>query len=423
MFIKIKNIILKYAFDINKPTLLFVEEYENILSKSAVLNKTIKLVLIRFKQNMFFSQTHLNMTSDIPCFIFDKAKSVEHEVERFRRFCIESGIVVDYFYNDSEYNQEVIQKFASILELPGALNDYQARCVRDKAVMKDKLQELGYRTMFYQELASIDDALEFAEKHGGFPFIVKWRRGLSSKEVYKIESRSQLEILQLDYSTGRFIAEIYCPHLIWSFDSLIQNGKVVGTFLTWLPYTNLSFAEEKEKFAQITVAEHPKNIRFSGIKITQNIVNELGLKNGYIQIEVFVDSHGQPTICEFAWRTAGEHMLSNQSLSFGVDVCSLLIDIIVGRKIQPLPLNGRQCVGDMFLPLTNGIIIKISSYRDLSCLDGVIDGDVTCRVGDVINSKRQYTSCAGWIQIIGQPADEVLGRMLKVYEKFEIITV
>ncbi|MCX6713842.1 MAG: ATP-grasp domain-containing protein [Candidatus Vogelbacteria bacterium] len=406
-----------------RPTLLFVEEYENTLSRSVVSNKTISLVLIRFKQNMFFSQTHLNTTSNIPCFVYDKAESVEHEVEEFRKFCTKNEIVVDYFYNDSEYNQEVIQKFASQLELPGAVNEYQARCVRDKAAMKDKLQELGYRTMLYQELTSLDDALEFAEKNEGFPFIVKWRRGLSSKEVYKIESKSQLESLQLDYSTGRFIAETYCPYLIWSFDSLVQDGKVVGTFLTWLPYTNLSFAEKKEKFAQITVAEHPKNIRFDGVKITQNVVSGLGLKNGYIEIEFFVDLQGQPIICEFAWRTPGDHMLSNQSLAFGVDVCSLLVDIMVGRKIQSLPLNGQQCVGDMFLPLTNGVVTKISSYPDISGLAGVIDGNITCKVGDVIESKRQYTSCAGWVQITGQTADEVLSRMLKVYEKFEIVTV
>ncbi len=413
---------MDYKAPLNKPTLLFVEEYESTLSRSVISNQTITLVLLRFKQNMLFSQEHLDRSSHVPCFVFDKTKPIESETKKFKKFCRESGIVVNYFYNDSEYNQEVIQKFASLLEFPGALNEYQARCVRDKAVMKDKLQELGYRTMSYQELGSVDDALDFAEKNGGFPFIVKWRRGLSSKEVYRIESRGQLEALQLDYSTGRFIAETYCPYLIWSFDSLVQDGKVVGTFLTWLPYTNLSFAEKKEKFAQITVAEQPKSIRFDGRKITQDIINGIGLENGYIEVEVFVDPYGSPTVCEIAWRTPGEHMLSNQSLAFGVDVCSLLVDIMVGKKIQPLPLNGRQCVGDMFLPLTSGTVTQISSYEDISGLDGVINGDVVYKQGDVIESKRQYTSCAGWVQIIGQSADEVLNRMLRVYEKFKIET-
>lgn len=413
---------MKRKHDSSKPTLLFVEEYENTLSRSVVSNKTINLVLLRFKQGMFFRQTHLDATSGIHCFVFDKDTLVENESERFKRFCAEHKIAVDYFYNDSEYNQEKVQSFAYSLGLSGALDEYQARCVRDKAVMKDKLRELGYRTMLYRELSSVEDALAFVEEQGGFPFIVKWRCGLSSKEVFKVESKKQLEDLRLDYSTRRFIAETYCPYLIWCFDSLVQNGKVIGTFLTWLPYTNLSFAEKKEKFAQITVKERPKEIGFDGGKITQNLVGELGLQNGYMQIEIFVDSYGQPTICEFAWRTAGEHMLSNQSLAFGIDVCALLTDIMVGRKIQPLPSKGWRCAGDMFLPLTDGIVTKISSYDDLKEFEGVVGGNINYKAGDIVRSKRQYTSCAGWIQIAGQTAEEVLQRMLTVYERFEIVT-
>ncbi len=413
---------MKREFDVKKPTLLFVEEYENTLSRKVMSNGTINLVLLRFKQSMFFSQEHLDASADIPCFVLDREESVECAVEKFNKFCDNNEIVIDYFYNDSEYNQENVQRFASLLKLSGALDEYQARCVRDKATMKDKLRELGYRTMSYQELTSVEDALGFAQRQGGFPFIVKWRRGLSSKEVYKIESGEQLVALRLDYSTKRFIAETYCPHLIWCFDSLVQNGKVMGTFLTWLPYTNLSFAEKKEKFAQITVMKCPEEVKFDGGKIVQNVVSGLGLKNGYMQIEIFVDSYGQPTICEFAWRTAGEHMLSNQSLAFGVDVCSLLVDIMVGRIIKPLPSQGQKCVGDMFLPLSDGVVTKISSYEDLCDLEGVIGGNINYRVGDVIQSKRQYTSCAGWIQVEGQTAEEVLNRMLKVYDKFRIVT-
>lgn len=196
----------------------------------------------------------------------------------------------------------------------------------------------------------------------------------------------------------------------------------MGILPTWLPYTNLSFAERKDKFAQITVKEYPQEAKFSGEDMVQGVINSLELKNGYMHTEMFVDSHGNPIICEFAWRTPGEHMLSNQSLAFGVDVCSLLVDIMVGKSIQRLPSTGRQCVGDMFLPISDGIVSKISSYEDLSGLDGVIDGNVKYQVGNAIRSKRQYTSCAGWVQVVGQTAEEVLSRMLKVYEKFEIET-
>ncbi len=406
----------------SKPTLLFVEEVKSTLSSRVLSSPGINVVLLRFKQNMFFDKQYLQDTSSRPCFILDKEKVVSEEVSRFKIFCSENNIKIDYFYNDSEYNQETVQKFASALGLNGSLNEEQARCVRDKATMKDWLREIGYRTMPYKELVSLQDGLDFAEKQGGFPIIVKWRRCLSSKEVYKIESAAQLKALNLDYSTRRFIAEAFCPHLIWCVDSLLQNGKVVATFLTWLPYTNLSFAEKKEKFAQITVDRQPNDIKFDGSEIVQNIVNKLGLMDGYLHLEAFVDPYGQPIICEFAWRTSGEHMLLNHGIAFGVDVYSLLIDIMVGKQLLPLRLTGQTCVGDMFLPLNNGKVSKISSYDELKDLEGVFAGEIYYKTGDIIESKRQYTHCAGWLQIKGKTKDEVLNRMLKVYEKFEIVT-
>jgi hypothetical protein len=115
-------------------------------------------------------------------------------------------------------------------------------------------------------------------------------------------------------------------------------------------------------------------------------------------------------------------MLSNQSLAFDVDVCSLLVDIMVGRKIESIPSRGKKCVGDMFLPLHDGVVVEISSYDDLCSLEGVIGGSINYGVGDAIQSKRQYTSCAGWIQVEGQTTEEVLNRMLKVYDQFRIVT-
>jgi biotin carboxylase len=371
---------------------------------------------------MFFEKSYIDKTSKIPCFILNKDYPIKNEVKRFQEFCKKHIIKIDYFYNDSEYNQELIQKFASLLKLEGSLNDNQALCVRDKVIMKDMLQEIGYRTMSYEKLTSTKEVTSFAKKCGGFPVIVKWRRGLSSKEVYKINNIKQLDNLGLDYSTGRYIVEEYCPHLIWCIDSLIQDGKVIATFPAWLPYTNLSFAEKKEKFAQITVNKNLKEFKFNGSKITQNIVNELNLKNGYMHLEAFVDSFGQPIICEFAWRTPGEHMLSNHSIAFGIDVYSLLIDIMIGKKIKSLKIKGKKCVGDMFLPLTDGEVLKISSYDKIKKLKGVIDGEIIYKVGDMVQTKRQYTSCAGWVQVIGKTKDEVLERMLTVYKNFEIKT-
>lgn len=404
----------------NKPSLLFVEEVESSLSRNVISSTSVDVVILRFKQSMGFKAVYLEETRDIPSFIFDKENSIKTEVERFHNFCLDRKLKIEYFYNDSEYNQEVIQKFASLLGLKNTLTEYQSQCVRDKVIMKNFLNEIGLKTMAYQELESIQDAVDFAETYS-FPIIVKWRKGLSSKEVYKVHNKQELEGLNLVYAGRRFMAEAFCTDLIWCIDALVQEGKVLTIFLAWLPYTNLSFAVHKEKFAQITVSDTPTEIKFDCTKLIQLVIDNLGLKNGYIHLEAFVNTQGQPIICEFAWRTPGEHMLSNHSIAFGVDVYNMLIDIMVGRKIKLSNMKGKRCVGDMFLPLKEGVIKKISSYNEIRSLEGVVDGEVRYSTGDTVESKRQYTDNAGWIQIIGDTKDQVVERMLNVYSKFVII--
>ena len=198
---------------------------------------------------------------------------------------------------------------------------------------------------------------------------------------------------------------------------------MIATFLTWLPYTNLSFAETKEKFAQITVPNRPAQVNFEEKQLAQKIVSGLDLKNGYLHLETFVSELGLPIICEFAWRTPGEHMLLNHSKSYGIDIFSSLIKIVTGKKVDLIPEYGIKAVGDMFLPmpLTTGVVKEITTFSELLKFEGVIGGDVKYSIGDYIESKRQYTSNSGWIQVEGDNADHVLKRMINIYQNFKLI--
>lgn len=404
------------------PTLLFTEETSNMLSGRVCECTEINLILLRFKQSFNFSSEYLHKTKHIPSFVLDKKADVNSEAKRFRKFCLRHNVKIDFFYNDSEYNQEFIQKFARILNLNGSLTERQALLVRDKGLMKDKIAELGLSCMPYKNIFSIDDIISFTKKKS-FPVIIKWRRGLSSKEVYKIENLKDLSNLNLDYSTGRYIVEEFSPYRIWCTDALVQDGRVVGTFLIWLPYTNLSFAETKERFAQITVPHRPLQLKFDEEQLAQRIVSGLNLNNGYLHLETFVDERGLPIVCEFAWRTPGEHVLLNHSKAYDIDIFSVLIKIITGQKINTPPKFGMKSVGDMFLPmpLSSGFIKKITTFSELTKFEGVIGGEVKYSIGDYIESKRQYTSNSGWIQVEGDNADHVLKRMINIYQNFKVI--
>lgn len=399
-------------------TLLYVEECENNLINALLIRKDFRLIILRFKQNMNFSEEHLEKFRNYPVFILDKKADLDKECERFGCFLEELGCEIDYFYNDSEYNQEYVQEFARQLKIPGALTEKQALLVRDKYYMKNFIRDIGYQCVEYKLLNSKEEAVEFAKKVG-YPFIIKWRRGVSSIEVYKVSSEEELNDLEINYANERYMGESFCPWKIWCLDSIVLEGKVVNNLYTWLPYTNLEFAEHKNCFAQIASGTYPANWKFLPQKLTSDVVAALGVKRGFLHLEAFIDDEGNPTICEFAWRTPGDHMLSNYSRVYDISIPDMLVDVLLGKDVPVLKSN-ENIVADVFLPITEGTISYITMIEEMKENLNIIDGEVYYNVGQTIESKRKYTDCSGWVQIKTCGMIDMLERIQEVYEKYRI---
>ena len=85
-------------------TLLYFEEYESNLSHELFKRKDIIPIVIRTNKNMkFFSSNYLEETKEIKCFVIDFYNDIDEEVKKFKKWCEEQQIYIDYFLNDSEY--------------------------------------------------------------------------------------------------------------------------------------------------------------------------------------------------------------------------------------------------------------------------------------------------------------------------------
>lgn len=396
--------------------MLYVEEAENALVNAFIKRKDIKLVLLRFSNCLFFSHKHIEETKGIPTFIINKTADFSKECLRLQSFLDTVSMSIDLFYNDSEFNQVYIQQVARCLKLPGALTDVQANTVRDKYVMKQFINSIGWKCPEYRLLNTKYDAKACAIEWG-FPFIIKWRVGVSSIEVYTIKDQKDIEQLEIDYSSGKYMAEKFQPDKIWCIDAIVKGGEVLTNLYTWLPFTNLSFAETKTKFVQLAVG-HPQTFwNFAPRKITQDIITGLDLKSGYLHLEVFVSDEGQPTICEFAWRTPGNHMLQNFTVLYDQSIEDYLIDVLLDREVNIL-LDRDTCVADVFLPVKNGTIKRISNICDLYDSCEIIDGEIFYKVGDTLSSQHKYTDSSGWVQLKTSSIEEMMNRIDEVYDAF-----
>lgn len=396
--------------------ILWVEESENDFARTIIKRKDINLAIIRFSNCLSFSAKHLEETQNFPTFVINKSGDFEDECTRLHAFLEGLNFEINVFYNDSEFNQVFIQKVSRRLGLPGALSEYQAQVVRDKLVMKRFIREIGLTCPNYKLLKCTDD-LEECINEWGFPFIIKWRNGVSSIEVYKVKNREDISQLALNYRTERYIAEQYLSNKIWCIDAIVQNGNVISNLYTWLPYTNLSFAECKEKFTQLAVGQPQSYWKFDPQNLTQLIISSLGLGSGYLHLEVFVSDDGQPSICEFAWRTPGDHMLHNFTVLYGRSVENMIVDALIGTKMSRLP-NCNRCVADAFLPLKAGKITKLSTIDELGKIFNILDGEIYYQIGDDVVNEHKYTNSSGWVQVQAENITETLNILDNIYSSF-----
>ena len=401
-------------------TLLYFEEYESDLSKALRKRKDINVLFIRTDKNIrFFSNEYLEKHKDYYQFFYDNDFDIE--IHKFKNWLSHKKIKIDYFLNDSEFYMEYSNKIAERLGLE-CLSSEQVKWVRDKVAMKDKFNQIGLRTVDYQIVTSKNDILKFMNKHVGEPIIFKPRDLMNSKNVFKIDSPSDLDQIDLNLECGKYMVESYCYDQEWSIESLVQDGIVLDSYVTYIPNRTLWAAIDNRLNCHMTVPQIPKYFKFIPKDFIQKIVNGMNLKNGAMTIEVFIDKEGNVMPSELGWRLPGCQATKNHSRSYGFDMCDSLIDIAIHKKVDLKYRNPIVCVGDLYLPNKEGLITEITSLDELLNMDGVIDGEMFVKKGDIQKKRRVGNDGSGWVEVMAENEFDTLRKMQAVYDAFKIVS-
>lgn len=403
-----------------KKCLLYFEEYESNLSNILFQRNDIDFIVLRTTKNLkFFSNNYLKETSRFKVFIADYYKKIEDEAKRFKDWCLEQNIIVTHFLNDSEYYAEYSNDFARELSLE-ALTKQQISWVRDKVSMKSKFRNIGLSTVDFTPVESIDEVKRYFEKKKCKPIIVKPRRGMNSIETYKIESFDDIENLPIKFSPNKYMVEEFCYDHEWSIESLIQDGTVLDSYVTYIPNPTIWATINNDLNCHMTVSVIPNYFKFVPKEYIQKIVDGMDLKNGAMTIEVFIDNNGNIKASELGWRLPGCQATLNHSLSYGIDIYNILIDIMLHNKIN-LKYDRKICsVGDLYLPNKEGTISAITSLEELLKMNGVIGGHMFVNEGDYQIKRRVGNDASGWVLVQGRNENETLDKMKSIFDSFII---
>ena len=401
-------------------TLLYFEEYESNLSHKLISRKDIIPIIIRTNKNMkFFSQSYLESTENVLNYTIDYYEDIDEEVLKFKRWLKINNIKIDYFLNDSEYYLDFSNRFARKLGLY-ALTDEQICWVRDKVDMKKKFQEIGLNTVNFKEVNSKEEIKAFFINNGNKKIIFKPRRGMNSIETYMINSLKDVDDLEIDVKPDKYMVEDFCYDHEWSIESLVQNGKVLDSYVTYIPNPTIWASISNDLNCHMTVPNTPSYFKFVPKNFIQQIVSGMNLRDGAMTIEVFVSDNGDIKASELGWRLPGCQATLNHSYSYGIDIYNALLDIAIHKKVNLKYQDKIVSVGDLYLPNKEGIIKKITPLEELLKIDGVIGGELFAKVGEYQKKRRVGNDASGWVQVLGNDENETLQKMKKIYDNFEI---
>ena len=401
-------------------TLLYFEEYESNLSHVLLNRKDINPIIIRTNKNMkFFNESYLESTKNVLNYVIDYYNDIDNEVLKFKNWLKDNDIKIDYFLNDSEYYLEFSNRFARKLGLY-ALTDEQICWVRDKVDMKKRFREIGLDTVDFREINSKDELKKFFVDNGNKRIIFKPRRGMNSIETYMINSLEDIDVLEIDIIPGKYMAEDFCYDHEWSIESIVQDGEVLDSYVTYIPNPTIWASISNDLNCHMTVPKIPSYFKFVPKEFIQQIVSGMNLKDGAMTIEVFISNDGNIKASELGWRLPGCQATLNHSYSYGIDIYNLLLDIAIHKKVNLKYQNKIVSVGDLYLPNKEGIIEQITPLEELLKMDGVIGGELFTKIGEYQKKRRVGNDASGWVQVLGENEIDTLQKMQKIYDIFEI---
>ena len=391
--------------------LLYFEEYESNLSHELLNRKDIKPIIIRTNKNMkLFNENYLESTKNVLNYVIDYYNDIDNEVLKFKNWLKDNDIKIDYFLNDSEYYLEFSNRFARKLGLY-ALTDKQICWVRDKVDMKKRFREIGLDTVDFREINSKDELKKFFVDNGSKRIIFKPRRGMNSIETYMINSLEDIDVLEIDIIPGKYMAEDFCYDHEWSIESLVQDGEVLDSYVTYIPNPTIWASISNDLNCHMTVPKIPSYFKFVPKEFIQQIVSGMNLKDGAMTIEVFISNDGNIKASELGWRLPGCQATLNHSYSYGIDIYTLLLDIAIHKKVNLKYQDKTVSVGDLYLPNKEGIIERITPLEELLKMDGVIGGELFTKIGEYQTKRRVGNDASGWVQVLGENEFDTLQKM------------
>lgn len=277
-----------------------------------------------------------------------------------------------------------------------------AKCVTDKALMKDVFTNGGVSTADFERVTTLNEAYAAADKIG-YPVVVKAVDSSGSRGIHKVETRGQMEnaykdavqVTKRDYVlveafidaeeigvdafVGKDGLEIFLPHQKFVY----KAGGVTVPVGHRFPYE----ADKKQ------VAEIERQIALAA--------KSAGLKNCPLNADVFVKEN-KVWIIEIGGRTGATCIPELISLYKGYDWYEKIILSALGEKVDFLSEKKNPCMAKLIFSPVSGKIREIHQEKVQELEREGVHVQLDLTVGDSVDALANGTDRIGHVIAVSE---------------------
>ncbi len=266
----------------------------------------------------------------------DDAIDPERIADGVRRLVARLG-PVDRLLGALEELQVPLGEVRESLGITGMSGD-TARNFRDKARMKEVLQEAGLPCARHCRVAGADEALAFAGEVG-FPLIAKPTAGSGSRNTFRVDDESRLrEVLKFGAPSAghEMMLEQFVTGEEHSFDSVFIGGKLVWWSVSDYFPTPLEVLDNPWIQWCVVLPREIDGPAYSEIRTqAERSLVALGLVNGLSHMEWFRRDDGTVAISEVGARPPGAQFTTLISYAHDHDFYGAWARLMVFDEFDP----------------------------------------------------------------------------------------
>ncbi len=302
-----------------------------------------------------------------------------------------------------------------------------AEICSNKFKMKKYLTEKNIITPIYEKIYS-KDKLEKLLNKWGYPIIIKPVDGRGARGVVFIRDKEDLKYYDHSVASSKkkyLLAEKFIDGIQLSTESIIYNQKVYTVAISHRNYDQIDnlkpFIIEN---GGVIPAKLSKNEEISVLKMIEEIVKAIGLKNGTIKCDIVIGENG-PNLIEFALRLSGGYLATDQiPRSSGVNLIKQVIKLSLGEALDEKELKPKKIcsIGIRFFFPNPGKIISVDGFNELDKFGWIIKKKLNFKVGDHVPFPENHASRVGFVYAIGDNYEEAESRALKASKSVKIVT-